>query len=626
MASLSSRITRVLALSVVLSAIAGALLATIALSAANDVTADNVFGQGNFTSAGCGLSATSLCSPSGVAVDSVGNVYVADSANNRVLEYDNPLNTDFIADRVFGQGGSFTSGVCNLGGISATSLCYPIDVAVDTAGNLFVVDFTNNRVLEYFTPTSTDTIADRVFGQNNSFTTGTYIGFWFNTSSTADTLANPVSVAIDSTGHLYIGDRGFHRVLEYDPPLSNTTADRVFGQLGSFTTGTPNLGGVSANSLQDFNGIGVDSVGNLYVADSNNSRALMYKTPITTDTTADVVFGQNGNFTTNNSNSTGVNADTLETPTDIDADNTGNVYITDTGTERTLVYDYPQVYGTTADVVFGQGGSMTSFGNNNGGIGTDSQADPWAIDFDSACNLYIVDYGNNRVLEYDKPPHACIDPVYPTPTSPPPTPPVLNTATGTGVTVSFNGGTSHDFGVTITFFDVSAAGFTSLGTYTLDPSNNSLESLAIGTEHSVIGFQGHGAVSQTLPVDPVFYEITTTAAISGIHSVCMAYDASQVNPGASLQLMHYVGGAWANITTSIDFIHSVICGATAAFSPFAIMQSSSANPVGGINEILVPGGHPSGPGALAVAIAAAAGAVSAAIVGAWFARRRRAAT
>jgi hypothetical protein len=424
-------------------------------------------------------------------------------------------------------------------------------------------------------------------------------------------------VAIDSTGHLYIGDRGFHRVLEYDPPLSNTTADRVFGQLGSFTTGTPNLGGVSTNSLQDFNGIGVDSVGNLYVADSNNARALMYKTPITTDTTADVVFGQNGNFTTNNPNSTGVNADTLETPTDIDADNAGNVYITDTGTERTLVYDYPPAYGTTADVVFGQGGSMTSFGNNNGGLGTDSQADPWAIDFDSACNLYIVDYGNNRVLEYDKPPHACIDPVYPTPTPPPPTPPVLNTATGTGVIVSFNGGTSHDLGVAITFDEVTSAGNTAIVTGSVGPPPPA--------SHEVIGFHGHGAVSEAVPVEPVFYEITTTASISGIHSVCMAYDSTQLMPGMLPLLMHYGPAGWTNITTSTDTLNSVICGATASFSPFAIMQSSSPPPVGGASEILVPGGDPSGPGLSAVAMAAAAGAVLALIAGAWFTRRRRAA-
>jgi sugar lactone lactonase YvrE len=208
-----------------------------------------------------------MYAPSGVAVDGNSNVYVADAANNRVLQFDDPQNTDTVADRVFGQGGSFTTKFCNLGGISASSLCYPEDVAVDAAGNLFVVDWQNNRVLEYFTPTTTDTIADRVFGQLGSFTTGTAA-----TTPTANSLSNPYSVAVDPAGNLYIGDRGMHRVLQFNPPLSNTTADRVFGQLGSFTTGVPNNGGVSADSLAWPSGIGVDTVGNLYVTDSQRPR------------------------------------------------------------------------------------------------------------------------------------------------------------------------------------------------------------------------------------------------------------------------------------------------------------------------------------------------------------------
>jgi hypothetical protein len=609
MASHSSRFLRVSALSILLSAAAAALLASIALAAPNDLTADNVFGQPNFVSQGTGTTATSLKSPSGVAVDSAGNVYIADSANNRVLQYDNPLTTDFIADRVFGQGGSFTSGVCNLGGISASSLCMPVDVAVDSAGNLFVVDFNNNRVLQYFTPTTTDTVADRVFGQNNNFTTNTYIGFWFNTSATADTLANPISVAVSPGGHLYIGDRGFHRILEYDPPLSNTTADRVFGQFGSFSTGLPNNGGVSANSLQDFNGIGVDNAGNLYVADSNNARVLKYNNPIINDTTADMVFGQFGNFTTNNPNSNGVNADTLETPTDVDVDGAGNVYITDTGTERTLVYDDPVALDTTADVVFGQGGSMTSFGNNNGGLSAVSQADPWAIDFDSKCNLYIVDYGNNRVLEYDKPPHACIDAPVPTPTATPvPTPPPLQVQPGTGITISFNGGTSFGFGGSITFAIVNSPGNVTVVTGKTGPTPP--------PNHQVLGFRGHGLVNETLPVPPAYYEITTSAGISGIHSVCLAYDRTQLMPGLQPLLMHFGPIGWENITSSVDTMNSVICGATDSFSPFAVMQSTTSAPVGGLAEIVVPpvadGDRPAP--LTAIGLSALAGAMLAAFV------------
>src|SRR5437899_950125 len=100
-------------------------------AAPGDTVADRVFGQSSFTSNTCNLggpSAGTLCFAAGVAVDRAGNVYVADASNNRVLEYDAPLATDTIADRVFGQADSFIYSGCSDG---STGLCRPIDVAAD---------------------------------------------------------------------------------------------------------------------------------------------------------------------------------------------------------------------------------------------------------------------------------------------------------------------------------------------------------------------------------------------------------------------------------------------------------------------------------------------------------------
>src|SRR5438128_2487525 len=101
--------------------------------------------------------AVSLCALSLLAIAAVLTLGSASSAGTE-------------ADRVFGQGGIFTSNTCNLGGISASSLCDPTGV-VDAAGNLYVADSVNGRVLEYDSPLTTDTVADRVFGQPD-FTSG----------------------------------------------------------------------------------------------------------------------------------------------------------------------------------------------------------------------------------------------------------------------------------------------------------------------------------------------------------------------------------------------------------------------------------------------------------------------
>jgi hypothetical protein len=173
---------------------------------AGSTTADQVYGQPDFTSNAQnngGLSATSLFSACGVAVDSSGGLYVAEYSNNRVLHY--PANST-TADRVYGQP-NFTSGTEDNGGISATSLYYPLAVAVDSSGGLYVADNLHNRVLHY---PANSTTADRVYGQPD-FTSDTPN----NGGLSATSLCGPQGVAVDSSGRLYIADSENCRVLFY---------------------------------------------------------------------------------------------------------------------------------------------------------------------------------------------------------------------------------------------------------------------------------------------------------------------------------------------------------------------------------------------------------------------------
>lgn len=127
-------------------------------------------------------------------------------------------------------------------------------------------------MLEYNTPLTTDTIADQVYGQPDLTT--------FDCSQdvvTASSLCGgPFSMGLDPAGNLYISDNNNDRVLEYNNPLSNNTADLVFGQLGSFTSRGCNNGGVSASSSCGPLDVKADSNGNVYVADPINNRVLEY--------------------------------------------------------------------------------------------------------------------------------------------------------------------------------------------------------------------------------------------------------------------------------------------------------------------------------------------------------------
>ncbi len=371
------------------------------VSAANlDGTADRVFGQLNFTSSlanSGGISASSLNTPFRVALDAQGNMYVADSYNHRVLEYDTPLTTDTIADRVFGQPG-FTSNTQNNGGLSAQSLFYPYGVVVDILGNLYVADNNNHRVLEYDTPLTTDTIADRVLGQPD-FISNTPNNGGIN----ANSLWDPFSLALDAQGNLYVADYGNNRVLEYNHPLTDdTTADRVFGQPG-FTSGTANNNGISANSLYLPTGVSLSAQGDLYVADYFNHRVLEYNAPLTTGTTADLVFGQ-PNFTSNTPNNNGISASSLNLPVDVSVDAQGNLYVVEAGNNRVLEFNTPLTDGIIADRVFGQL-NFTSGSVNGGGAsaGAGTLNNPFGVLLDAQGNLYVADIGNNRVLEFDVP-------------------------------------------------------------------------------------------------------------------------------------------------------------------------------------------------------------------------------
>jgi sugar lactone lactonase YvrE len=314
-----------------------------AASFANGAAADLVLGQADFVSnlanrGGANPAANTLSGPRSVVVDSAGRLYVADSANFRILRFDPPFTNGMNAVQVFGQAGSFTTAnQAALNAATADNLGNPDGIGIDAQDNLFCTDRFLSRVVRYNTPATTDTTADLVIGQPNLTSAGSNQGG----APAANTLDHCIACFIDTSGNLYVADEFNNRVMLFLAPLSNNmSASRVYGQPG-FTTNGTNQGGISANSMNGPVGVAIDPVsGNLYVADGPNMRILEFTTPLT-NSTASRVFGQGGDFTTNTVNKGGVSADSIDDVAGVSLDAAGNLYAGDRLNHRVLRYDAP---------------------------------------------------------------------------------------------------------------------------------------------------------------------------------------------------------------------------------------------------------------------------------------------
>ncbi|HUN81111.1 MAG TPA: hypothetical protein VMV81_06320 [Phycisphaerae bacterium] len=398
-------------------------LSSFSIAAPLDTTGDAVVGQPGFSTndfnhpdGNASSSNLSLSNAAGLAVGPNGRLYVADSDNNRVLSWASAaaFSNGAAADMVFGQP-DFLSGDPNHGGVSAGSLNLPQGVWVDDANNLWVTDAFNSRVLKFNNPASdaTPTLADLVVGQPDFVSAdqnhgngehGTHVAL-------ADSLQFPGRVFVRG-GDLWIADSGNSRVLHYPLPTANEpTADRVFGQYGDFTCRAKNNDGfgnngssASADNLYNPIGMVVDSAGRLYLADYLNNRIVRFDNPLTSDTTADAVYGQ-PNFTSSTPNNGGL-AVGLQIPIDLAMDAAGRLIAADASNNRVVVYNSPLTSGAP-NVVFGQLGSFLTNSPNHGlgTAATDANGlfGPTGVAVDRRHNVYISDTNNMRALRYDAP-------------------------------------------------------------------------------------------------------------------------------------------------------------------------------------------------------------------------------
>jgi hypothetical protein len=195
--------------------------------------------------------------PRGVAVDAGGNLFVADTANDTIRKI-TPVGTNWVVTTIAGL--ARTNGVAD-GTNSNARFFQPAGIAVDTNGDVFVSDYSNNTIRR-LKRSGTNWVVSTLAGladYNSGSSDGTNRNAGF---------AQPLGLAVGADSNLYVADFNNDLLRKLTPAGANWVVTTLGGQAG--ITGSTN--GTGTNAL--FNlpaGIAVDNAGNVYVADTQNN-------------------------------------------------------------------------------------------------------------------------------------------------------------------------------------------------------------------------------------------------------------------------------------------------------------------------------------------------------------------
>jgi hypothetical protein len=313
---------------------------------------------GSGTNNGTG-SAARFNYPSGAAVDGNGNVYIADYSNEVVRK----ISPAGVVTNLAGKAG--VTGTNNGTG-TAARFNGPAGVAVDGSGNLYVADY-NNHAIRKITPAGVvTTLAGR------PGTSGTNNG-----TGTAARFTNPLGVAVDTNGTVYVGDSGNNAIRKITPAGVVTTLAGLIG-----TSGTNDGVGAAArfNYPED---VAVDGSNYVYVADEGNS-CIRKVAPDGTVTTLAGLSGNSGSDDGTNSTAR------FSSPLGIAVDSAGNLYVGDSGNQL--------VRKITPDGVVTTIGGQAGTSGSTEGSGSEARFNsPQGLAVDANGFVYVTDSHNHTI-------------------------------------------------------------------------------------------------------------------------------------------------------------------------------------------------------------------------------------
>jgi sugar lactone lactonase YvrE len=327
---------------------------------APDGTVSTLAGSGMAAYADGTGTAASFNQPNGLAIDAAGILYVADTYNHRIRMVDTATGA---VTTLAGSGSpAWTDGTG-----TGASFNYPRGVAIDAGGTLYVADTLNHRIRVITSGAVVSTLA-------GSGTPGNADGV-----GTGATFNQPRGLAVDASGHVYVADTSNNRIRK----ITGSTVSTLAGSSGGFTDGIATV----AKFTQPY-GLAVDAAGDLYVADLGNHR-------LRTISSGNVVtFAGNGSNSWADGNRLpyldGIGkAASFNSPAGLAFDAAGTLYVADTNNHRIRKVAPDGTVSTLA------GSGMAAWAD---GTGTGASFNsPFGLAFDSAGNLFVADSSNNRI-------------------------------------------------------------------------------------------------------------------------------------------------------------------------------------------------------------------------------------